>query len=213
MVFIRDVVQERATATRQRLIQAATDLIRRKGYIATTIDDICEHSKVTKGAFFHHFKTKEDLAEACLKAWDCQTAAMEQAAPFQAIQNPRKRVLGYLDFFAGLFDDPKTLKSCLAGTTAQEVSETNPVLRDGASVCFQNAQKRFQALLDEACKAAPRPVDTAGLASLWMAAVQGSLILSKASQDEVVIRRNLDHVKQYISGFLPPEEDSESRPC
>ena len=70
------MTQERAATTRQKLMQSATELIRRKGYIATTIDDICQHSGVTKGAFFHHFKTKEELGEACLTAWNYQTAAI-----------------------------------------------------------------------------------------------------------------------------------------
>lgn len=201
--YFYGVVQERAAATRHKLILAATELIRRKGYIATTIDHICEHSGVTKGAFFHHFKTKEELAEACLAEWDRMAAAMEEGAPFQRAADPRRRVLGYMEFFTGVFDDPKILKSCLAGTTAQEVADTNPPLRRAANVCFRNAEKRFQALLDDACKGARRPVDTASLATLWIAAVQGSLILFKASQDASVIRRNLEHVKQYIAGFLP----------
>ena len=197
------MVQKRAAATRQKLIQSATEIIRRKGYVATTIDDICEHSGVTKGAFFHHFKTKEDLAEACLVAWDQMAAAMEKGAPFQKTANSRRRVLGYMEFFIGVFDNPKILKSCLAGTTVQEVSDTNPILRDAANVCFLNAEKRFQALLDDACKTLRKPVDTASLAALWVATMQGSLILFKASQDPSLIRGNLEHVKRYIAGFLP----------
>jgi len=199
------VPQERAATTRQKLIQAATDLIRRKGYVATTIDDICVQSGVSKGAFFHHFKTKEELAEACLAAWDQMAAAMEEGAPFRQVADARQKVLGYLDFFAGVFSDPQIHKSCLAGTTVQEVSDTNPALRDAANVCFQNAGKRFQALLDEACRTAPAPVDTASLAALWIATVQGSLILFKASQDPSVISQTLEHVKQYIAGFLLQE--------
>ncbi|MEX2303303.1 MAG: TetR/AcrR family transcriptional regulator [Bryobacterales bacterium] len=197
------MVQNRAAATRQKLIQGATELIRKKGYVATTIDHICQHSGVTKGAFFHHFKTKEELAEACLVAWDSMAAAMEEGAPFQRMANRRAKALGYMEFFIAVFDDPKILKSCLAGTTAQEVSDTNPALRDAADVCFQNAERRFQTLLDDACKTLRKPVDTPSLAALWVAAIQGSLILFKASQDPSAIRRNLEHVKQYISGFLP----------
>jgi TetR/AcrR family transcriptional repressor of nem operon len=201
--YLLRVVQDRAAATRQKLIQGATELIRKKGYVATTLDHVCQHSAVTKGAFFHHFKTKEELAEACLVAWDSMAAAMEEGAPYQRMASGRAKAIGYMEFFIGVFDDPKILKSCLAGTTAQEVSDTNPALRDAANVCFQNAEKRFQALLDDACKTLRKPVDTASLAALWVATIQGSLILFKASQDPFVIRRNLKHLKQYIAGFLP----------
>ena len=199
--------QQRATATREKLVRAATELIRRKGYTATTIDDICEQSAVTKGAFFHHFKTKEDLVEASLVAWDCQAASMVAAAPFQAIKDARKKALGYMDFYTGLFDNPKVLKSCLAGTTAQEVSDTNPALRKAANACFQNAQERFQSLLDDACKGSRKRVDTAALAALWSATLQGSFILSKASQDGAIVHRNLEQLRRYIASLLPGNEN------
>lgn len=205
------MVQQRAAVTREKLIKAATELIRRKGYAATTIEDICELSGVTKGAFFHHFKTKEDLVEASLVAWDCQATAMVEAAPFQAIQNPRKKAIGYMEFYADVFDNPHVFKSCLAGTTAQEISDTNPTLRDAANMCLRNAQARFQSLLDEACKRSRKRVDTAALAALWSATLQGSLVLSKASQDGTVIRRNIEHIKQYVAGFLPRGGDRRKR--
>jgi TetR/AcrR family transcriptional regulator, transcriptional repressor for nem operon len=187
---------------KEKLLHAATDLFRRNGYPATTVDEICEQAGVTKGAFFHHFKSKEALAEACLCAWDEMAVGMEQGAPFQKSSDPLKRALGYMDFYLGLFQNPKLLKSCLAGTTVQDVADTNPKLRDAANVCFVNAGHRFRALLDAACKGKRRKPDTASLAALWMATLQGALILCKASQDESVIPKSLEHVKQYIRGLL-----------
>jgi TetR/AcrR family transcriptional regulator, transcriptional repressor for nem operon len=199
------MVQKRTLETRQKLIQAATLLIRKKGYMATSVDDICAESGVTKGAFFHHYKTKEELAEACLDAWDQMAASMESGAPFQKVADPRKKVLAYMEFFTAIFDNPNLIKSCLAGTTAQEVSGTHPPLRKAAHSCFANAERRFQALLDEAIPKKPvrKRVDTASLAALWVATIQGSLILAKASGDSAVIRRNLEHVSQYITNSLP----------
>jgi TetR/AcrR family transcriptional regulator, transcriptional repressor for nem operon len=196
------VPQDRATLTRERLIKAATELVRRKGYVATTVDDICELSGVTKGAFFHHFKSKEELVQAALGAWDGGAVAMEANAPFQSLTDPRERALGYMDFYLSVFNNPEMLRSCLAGTVVQEVADTNPSLRGGANACFLNAGSRFQALLDEAFRDVPKPVDTTSLAQFWMAALQGSLVLSKASQDASVIRRNLLHARQYIAGLL-----------
>lgn len=131
-------------------------------------------------------------------------AAMDAEAPFHAAKTTRERALAYMDFYISLFDDPSLLKSCLAGTTVQEVADTNPALRDAANVCFMNGAHRFQALLDDACRDAGKRADTASLADFWVATIQGSLILFKSSQNEAVIRRNLNHAKTYIAGHLPP---------
>jgi TetR/AcrR family transcriptional repressor of nem operon len=195
--------QDRATATRAKLVQTATELIRRKGYIATRIDDVCEHAGVTKGAFFHHFATKEDLAEACLVDWGRSTGQMLLNAPFQNEPDPSKRVLGVFDFFIELFDQPDAMRSCLVGTTVQEVSETHPQLRLAANQCFEAARSLFKSMLEEACQSSSEPVDTTSLADLWMATLQGSLILYKASQNPAVIRTSLQHTKNYIAGILP----------
>ena len=54
------------TATRTKLLDAARDVIRTKGYAATTVDDICVEAGVTKGGFFHHFASKEQLAKSAM---------------------------------------------------------------------------------------------------------------------------------------------------
>jgi TetR/AcrR family transcriptional repressor of nem operon len=197
------MLQPRAVATRTAIVAAVSELVRRNGYTATTVDDICAHASVTKGAFFHHFKTKDDAVAAALGQWDAGAAAMEAGAPFQSAKSPRARALGYMDLYISVLDNPAQMKSCLAGTTVQEVAESNEPLRDAANMCFTGAHARFQTLLDEACRGSRKRVDTASLASLWMAAVQGSLILFKASQDPTVIRHNLTHIKTYIASQLP----------
>jgi TetR/AcrR family transcriptional repressor of nem operon len=204
--------QAPATANlRDTLLETATRLFRQQGFIATTVDEICAQSGATKGAFFHHFKSKEAVAEECLARWKHSFGAMLAASPgLSAAADPVERVLAVLDFFIELFSDPKQLKSCLAGTTVQEVAETHPRLRDAANDCFTALQDRLSALLDEACRSRRVKRDTESLAALWIATVQGSLVLCKASRDETVIPGSLRHVRAYIASQL--EKGSPARP-
>jgi len=57
----------KATITRLGILQKAFGLIYRNGYQATSIDDILVDSPVTKGAFFYHFKNKEEMGLAMIK--------------------------------------------------------------------------------------------------------------------------------------------------
>lgn len=187
---------------RHALLETATRLFRRQGFIAATVDEICAQSGATKGAFFHHFSSKEALAEECLARWRQGMAASIAASPGVDAADPVDRALALLDFFVGRFSDPKQLKSCLAGTTAQEVSETHPRLRDAANDCFVALQRHLQTLLDDACRSRRLKRDTAALATLWIATLQGALVLSKASRDDSVVADSLRHVRAYIASQL-----------
>ena len=192
---------------REKLLEAGTELFRRRGYVATSVDEICHAAGVTKGAFFHHFESKEMLAESCLCAWERRIVAIHETAPFQALTDPREKLLACIDFFIGVFSNPDMCKSCLAGTTAQEVSETHPVLREAAQTCFASGEGEFQKLLDAACDDARIKLDTVSLAQLWMATLQGSILLSKAARDESLIGANLRHFRQYVESLVSAPGD------
>lgn len=187
-----------AGSAKSKLIEAAIELIRRNGFVATTVDDICAAAGVSKGAFFHHFNGKEDLAEACLREWDAFVVAMESSAPFVALEDSAQQLEGCMDFYIGLFERPDVLKSCLAGTTVQEVSQSNPRLREAAHRCFVSGRQRMAARVEAAARAAGRDVDAASLSDLWSAALQGALLLYKASGDATVFRRTLSLVRDFI---------------
>ena len=55
---------ETAHPARHKLLAAGMLLIRTKGYAATTVDELCAAADVTKGAFFHHFKSKDAFGVA-----------------------------------------------------------------------------------------------------------------------------------------------------
>ena len=88
---------ERGNA-RTRLLEAARDIIRQKGFAATSVDDLCQSAGVTKGAFFYHFKTKDALGVAAANYWAETTSMLFAAAPYHEPKDPLDRVLAYLDF-------------------------------------------------------------------------------------------------------------------
>ncbi len=129
-------------SARTKILGSALAVIRAKGYAATSVDDLCAAAGVTKGAFFHHFKSKEDLAVAAADFWSETTGALFASAPYHAHRDPLHRVLGYIDFRKAILIGGIPEFTCLAGTMVQETYETNPAIRDAcARAIYEHAEK------------------------------------------------------------------------
>ena len=68
--------------SRNRLLAATIDLVRANGYAATRVEDICAAAGVTKGSFFHHFASKEELAAAAGEHWGERSMQLFAQAPY-----------------------------------------------------------------------------------------------------------------------------------
>ena len=97
-------------------VAIGVQVIRAQGYSATTVDDICGAAGLTKGAFFHHFKSKEDLAVAAAAHFSEMAERLFAGAPYRELADPLDRVLGYIDFRSAIIDGPIPEFTCLLGT-------------------------------------------------------------------------------------------------
>lgn len=184
---------------RMRLIEAARSLVRRQGFGATSVDQLCAAAGVTKGAFFHHFPSKEALGVALVDDWTETTAAMFAAHPYNDLPDPLDRVFAYLDLRRSLLDQPLPDFSCVAGTTVQEVYETAPAIRDAAGRSVRSGADHVRAHLAAALAAHPVPGVTAeSLARQFQVATQGGIILAKAANDTAQAREAYDHLERYL---------------
>ena len=179
-----------ATATRTRLLDAARDVIRTKGYAATTVDDICTNAGVTKGGFFHHFASKEQLAKAAIEQFGVMASELFHGAPYASLPDPRDRILGYVDFRAAILQGELYEYTCLLGTTVQETYATHPELREAADHGMSEHIDMLARDIEAAKKLyAPNATWSAESVGYFMQSVlQGAFIFAKAKQGPAVAR-------------------------
>jgi TetR/AcrR family transcriptional regulator, transcriptional repressor for nem operon len=192
--------------TKDKLLEAAKRLMLQKGCSATTIDDICEAAGFTKGGFFHHFASKEQLAREVLdRFFFIQQEAIAQGA-YRKRRDPLRRVYGYISHLIEISKEPEMLSGCLLGSFTHEMAETNPAIRDLCARRFTQWGQSLKHDLD-AAKALHAPhaaFDTASLAEHLLVILQGSMVLAKAQRDAKVFERNLQHFKRYLKDLFEP---------
>jgi TetR/AcrR family transcriptional repressor of nem operon len=196
-------------SAREKLLDAATTLIRRDGFAATSVDDLCGRAGVTKGAFFHHFADKRALGVAAATYWHDITAPMFAAAPYHRPRDPLARILAYLDFRKELLRGKLAEYTCLVGTLAQEVHNSHPDIRDacGAAIAAhaEILAKDFRAAMK--LRKAPAGVTAESLALHTQVVLQGAFVLAKARNDVKVAQDAIDHLKRYIRAIFKEKKE------
>jgi TetR/AcrR family transcriptional repressor of nem operon len=198
---------------RQKLLDAAFAVIREKGYVATTVDELCGRAGVAKGSFFHHFDSKEALAVVAANYWSETTGVLFAEAPYHAHKDPLDRVLGYIDFRRALLTGDVPDFTCLVGTMVQEIYETNPAIRDACDHSISSHAEKIEADIAEA-------MTQRGVAATWtakslalhtQAVLQGAFILAKAKGGADIAISTVDHLRRYIELLFNAQQQTKGR--
>ena len=187
--------------SKNKLLNAALHVIRTKGYAAATVDDICQAAGVTKGSFFHHFKSKDDLALSAVAHWGAMTEAFFASAPYHDAADPLQRLLGYVDFRVEILRGELADYTCLLGTLVQETYATHPDIRAACDRVLSShiaiLAKDIEAAKKLHAPDAPWSAESVGV--FIQSVLQGAFIFAKARQGPEVARESLAHLRRYLT--------------
>jgi TetR/AcrR family transcriptional repressor of nem operon len=186
--------------SRTRILDAALFVIRAKGYSAARVEDICETACLTKGSFFHHFSSKEDLALAAAEHFSAFAESIFSVAPYRMLADPLDRILGYVDFRKAILQGELPEYTCLLGTMVQETYETHPMIRKACDRCISAHAATLVPDIEAAVKkyGIDRDCTVESLAYYTQAVIQGAFILAKAQHSSEIAVACLDHLRQYL---------------
>jgi TetR/AcrR family transcriptional regulator, transcriptional repressor for nem operon len=200
--------------SRTRLLDATIKVVRTKGYNATRVEDVCAEAGVTKGSFFHHFKSKDDLALAALDHWRGGSGTLFANAPYHLATDPLDRLLGYIDFRKTLLTGGVADFTCFPGTMVQEAYASHPAIRAGCESSLCGHARTLEADIDDAMRrhGVSGHFTARSLALHMQCVIQGAFVFAKATGSAAVAADSLDHLRRYITLLFGAPARPGSRP-
>jgi TetR/AcrR family transcriptional repressor of nem operon len=195
------------TATRDRILDVAERLMIDQGYRSTSLDQVIAESSSSKGAFFHHFRSKADLAHQLVERYVVADLAALDAglAATAGIEDPAARVVAFVRFYEDGADEMMSERSaCLFATVLAERELTGSDINDLVAKAELAWRTAIVDLLRPAIEAR-RPavhVDLDALADHMFTTFEGGFILCRALDDTSAMGAQLRVFRQLIEALL-----------
>jgi len=185
--------------TRDRIVYASAELLRRQGYAGTGLKQIASEAQAPFGSLYHFFPGgKEQLAEEVLRTGGRFFLALYEAFAAAAPDLPT----AVRDFFAGAaqtLENTDFADACPIATVAGEVASTNEVLRQATADVFESW---LAAVTEDATRAGVNPARARGLAQAVLALLEGAFLLSRATRSIEPMRSSGDAAVALVRAAL-----------
>jgi TetR/AcrR family transcriptional repressor of nem operon len=164
------------------------------------VDDVCRAAGLTKGSFFHHFDSKQELALEAAAHFSAMADEVFAQGPYRALPDPVDRLLGYIDFRKAILRGELPEFTCLLGTMVQEAYDTHPEIRAACDAAISHHAGSLEADIAQAMEQCGIDASwsAASLALYTQAVIQGAFILAKAKHGPEVASECLDHLRRYL---------------
>ncbi len=192
------------SATRAALLDAAEALVFERGLAGTGVDAILAAAGSSKGAFFHHFPTKQALADALIERWAASDARILDETMARAEQLSTDPLQQLLVFHGLLIEDAERLDhpepGCLFGALCYQEGLLDSATQQRIRIAMQRWQIRLRAKLDEIAAGHPPRLDTDldALAHQVTVAYEGAFIVSRTLGDATILAGQLRLVRDQI---------------
>lgn len=167
---------------REKLLDAATAILGRNGYQATSVDEILEAARVAPSNFYYHFKSKEELAIEVLEGY-FEKSRQEMAPIFMNRSITATQKLERLhEGVVKKVSASGCCGGCPMGNLAQELSDTHPEFRTRLARYFEECVEAIAGVIQDGIKAGEfrQGIDPRAAAYLLFGSMQGLTLLSKS---------------------------------
>lgn len=179
--------------TRDHIVETADRLFYERGFESTSFADIAGAVGISRGNFYHHFKSKDDILEAVIALRTGRTRAMLDQWAAEG-NTPEERIRCFVRIL--IANRSKIMRhGCPVGTLSSELAKLDHALQPQASSLFT----LFRTWLREQFAALGRKKDADTLAMHLLARSQGVAMLANAFNDAAFIKAEVEQMNLWLA--------------
>ncbi len=196
--------------TRKRILDTAQSMILNHGYAGVSVDQLISSLGLTKGAFFHHFKSKRELARTLIQRYSDEGVQLFRdnlARAKKLSDDPLQQFLIFIGLYEEIFAElTEPYPGCLLASYVMEMQQFDAEMRDIINVEFYLSRRELTKLIEQIMERYPphAEVDVQSLADGFMSLFEGAFILGKSLEEAATTAQQLRHYKTYVELLFKP---------
>ena len=193
----------KAERTRQHIIEKAAPFFNKKGYADTSLMDVVAATGLTKGAIYGNFENKDQLA---LSVFEYNLGCMRRGAAdaMSRAKDSRQKLKAMTSYFRNEFKALAAKGGCPLLNAATEADDNFPALKVKVKAAIRNWKTELITIIDSGkqAKQISKSIDSAKYATIFIALIEGGIMMSKATDDASQLNISLDMLDSIIDNEM-----------
>jgi AcrR family transcriptional regulator len=177
---------------RTKVVEVAAQLFLRQGYSYVSMDEVVRASGVSKSNIYYHFKNKEELLQAVVQYWIAQYESELYLLLSQREREVTERIYSFMALLSAGMEGRDYKGSCPFITLYMQTPASAPEVKESIARFFRELQPMMEKLLQQGVDRGEfrKGIEPGPAAALFIAALEGSLVLAETARDIGIIEQS-----------------------
>ena len=177
---------------RTKAVEVAAQLFLRQGYSYVSMDEVVRVSGVSKSNIYYHFKNKEELLHAVVQYWIAQYESDLYLLLSQREREVTERIYSFMALLSAGIEGRDYEGSCPFITLYMQTPASAPEVKESISRFFRELQPMMEKLFQQGLDGGEfrKGIEPGPAAALFIAAMEGSLVLAETARDIGIIEQS-----------------------
>ncbi|MDF2671004.1 MAG: TetR family transcriptional regulator [Paenibacillus sp.] len=186
--------------TREHIIETAAQVLNQRGFYASSLSEIMEVTGLKKGGIYNHFESKDEIISQVF-SYCVKEIRLHFDDAIAAYSHSVDQLIAIVSVAQDLFRGIPLPGGCAIMNAAIEADDAHPFLKKQADLSMDKFQSLIAGIIEQGKSAneIKQDVNAAETAIFLIAAMEGSLMMSKLSENEQAVNVVIQYLTHYLN--------------